>query len=813
MAGRAGGAKGRNLGRLMATTALLMAGVIPVAAQQDAKASRPGVSASAYRFDIPAKPLAAAIADVGAVSGWRIAYGFSLPAGSRSAPLSGTMSAPEAIGRLLAGTGISYRVAGNQSIVLSDPKQPATAAGADGATALAPIVVQGQQTGATTEGSNSYRAESVTIAGKIPVSIREIPNSVSVITRQRIADQNLNTVEDTLRQTTGVTATPYGDGTSYFNARGYNLDAQYDGMPVPGGVQYLAQFDMSIYDRVEILRGPAGLLQGSGSPAGAANFVRRMPLDHFAVSTDTQIGSWNFKRQTVDVTGPFNSDGTARGRLIVTGQDRDFFYDDAGEWHGTAYGALQFDLTDKTTLSLSGAYQKQRFSPFDYGQSRYTDGSYLNAPRSAFFGADWSYNNFETSELYANLKHEFDNGWTSNTTLMYRDMRNDSTYAYMYDGVDPATNEAAYAVQGGPIHKQWFGIDTNVSGSFDFLGHESQLLLGANYAYRTSRSEGGFVDAGVVNIYSAPSTVPELDVPYAFGDQSRSNESGVYGQTRLKLLDPLTVVLGGRFSFYSNENRSLVPTTTDWASDPSVNGKFTPYAGVVYDLTDNYSVYASYSDIFQPQTETTVAGGGLQPRVGEQYEVGVKGVFLDGGLTATLAAFNINDNHRAVADPSNPLYSVSAGKARSRGIEAEVTGEVFTGLNLTAGYTYLQTKFLSDPDYQGLVLDPEEPRHTFKLWSKYTFQDDSSLDGVSLGAGMRAYSSSDRGAGTGIDVGHQGGYAVFDAQVGYKINDHAEASLMVKNIFDRTYFDRIPTRYFGIYGEPRSFMVSLKTHW
>lgn len=813
MVGRAVGGRTRNFSRLMATTALLIAGTIPVAAQQDAKATRAAVSASAYQFNIPAKPLAAAIADVGAVSGWRIAYGFTLPAGSKSASLKGTMSAPEAIGRLLAGTGISYRVSGNQSIVLTDPKKPIAAAGADGATALAPIVVQGASNGATTEGSGSYRAESVTIAGKMPVPIREIPNSVSVITRQRIADQNLNSVEDTLRQTTGVTATPYGDGTSYFNARGYALDAQYDGMPVPGGVQYLTQFDMSIYDRVEILRGPAGLLQGSGSPAGAANFIRRMPLDHFAISTDTQIGSWNFKRQTVDVTGPFNSDGSARGRLIVTGQDRDFFYDDAGEWHGTAYGALQFDLDDKTTLSLSGAYQKQRFSPFDYGQSRYADGSYLNSPRSAFFGADWSYNDFQTSELYANLKHEFDGDWVSNTTVMYRDMQNDSKYAYMFGGVDTATNQAQYAIQGGPLHNQWFGFDTNLSGSFDFLGRESQLLVGANYSYRTSRSESGYVGAGLFDIYSAPSTIPEVDVPYNFGQQSRTNETGIYGQTRLKLLDPLTLVLGGRLSFYGNEHRSIVPTEGDWTSDPSVNNKFTPYVGIVYDLNDTYSIYGSYADIFQPQAQTTFTGAGLQPRVGEQYEVGLKGVFLDGGLTATVAAFNINDNHRAVADPSNPLYSIAAGKARSRGIEAEVTGEVFTGLDLTAGYTYLQTKYLSDPDYQGLTVDPEEPKHTFKLWSKYTFQDDSPLKGVSLGAGMRAYSSTDRGAGTGIDIGHQGGYAVFDAQVGYKINDHADVNLTVKNLFDRTYFDRIPTRYFGIYGEPRSFMVSLKTHW
>lgn len=811
--------KQRNFNKLVTTTAILLAVSGSVLAQQDEKTPRAAAATSAYQFNIPSQPLSAAIADLGAASGWRIVYTFALPAGSRSKALSGRMTVPEAVNQMISGSTLGYRVSGDRSIILTDPTKAAGAGngGGDG-TSLQPIVVQGEQNGATTEGSNSYNAAMVTVAGKAPVPIREVPNSVSVVTSRRIADQNLNTVEDAMRQTTGITATPYGDGTSYFKARGYEVDAQFDGMPVTAGIQYLGQFDTAIYDRLEVLRGPSGLLQGTGGgPGGTVNLVRRMPLDKFAISTDTQIGSWNYKRQTFDVTGPFNEQGTVRGRFIGVGQDRDFFYDEAGEWHGTAYGAVQFDLTPDTTLSLSSTYQKQRLSPFDYGQSLYSDGTFLNAPRSAFFGADWSYSNYETADAYANLRHEFDNGWVSETTLLYRDARTDGKYAYMYGGVDPVTNTAEFDWQGGDFTQKTFGLDTNLSGSFDFLGRESHLLVGANYAYRDKTQLGGLI-FGVpdgYNIFTAHSEIPEIDIPLT-GDQNRSEEFGVYAQTRLKILDPLTVVLGGRLSYYSNERRDLSPASGAWSNDPSVDGKFTPYAGVVFDVTNEISVYASYSSIFTPQANLTFDGNALPPREGDQYEVGVKGEFFDGALTATLAAFNIDDSNRAVEDTAHPGFPtnyVAIGKARSRGIEAEVTGEVVPGLNLTAGYTFLDTKYLTDPDNNGAIFSPEEPRHTFKFWGQYAVQG-GDYEGLTIGAGGRIISSTQRGSGTGLtDTSRQGGYAVIDAQIGYKFNEHLDASLTVKNVFDRVYFDRLPTNFFGIYGEPRSVMVSLKSHW
>jgi len=758
-----------------------------------------------HEFHIPAQPINRALGQLAAQAGLQLAYQTADVDRTTAPAVDGTMTAQEALSRILAGTSLKYTFSSSNVVTISGTQTDAGAApGSEGATTLQPIVLQAA--GATTEGTNSYNASAVTVAGKIAVPVREIPNSVSVITRKQIEDQNLNSVNEILRQTPGVTDVNYGDGTYYFQSRGYPLDAQYDGMPVTGGIQYLPQFDSSIYDRVEVLKGPAGLLQGAGGgPAGTANFVRRPASDVYSLTADTQIGSWNFYRSTVDVTGPLNADKTARGRLIITGQDRDFFYDNGKEWHGTAYGNLALDVTPDTTITVSGAYQRQKLAPFDYGQAVYSNGKFLDVPRSAFFGTDWSYNNQNIAEGYANVEHHFDDDWVWNTTMLYRQFGGDSKYGYMAGVVNPATNMINYTLQSGDLTQKWFGLDTNLTGSYDLFGRSHKLLIGANYAHTSNDYKSGGASIGLVNIYDT-SSIPEIDLPYTSGSLTESQQWGLYGQTRLSLADPLTLILGGRESWYDSKSRSTLPTTTDWTDAPSVRGKFSPYVGVVYDLTKQFSVYASYAHIFTPQSQLTSSGRGVDPRTGRQYEVGVKGEFFDGALTATLAAFDIRDNHRAVTDPAAPLYYVSAGKAQSRGIEFTVSGEVTDNWNVMAGYTYLQTKYLEDPTSAGDVLDPEEPKHSFKLWNKYTF-DSGHLEGFSIGGGARIVSTTQRGPIS------QGGYATFDAQIGYKINDHAQFTLTGKNIFDRVYFDRLPTSFFGIYGEPRSVMADLKVTW
>ncbi|WYX60062.1 TonB-dependent receptor plug domain-containing protein [Achromobacter xylosoxidans] len=314
-----------------------------------------------------------------------------------------------------------------------------------------------------TEGSQSYTANTVTI-GKTGANVRDIPNSVSVVTRQRMDDQNMVTVEDALRQTTGVSAMTYGDGTAYFTARGYETDVQFDGVPANGALQYLPQFDLALYDRVEVLRGPAGLLQGFGSPAGTVNLVRKRPQDAFSLTGAVMAGSWNNYRTELDATGPITADGRVRARAGLAAQDRDFFFDKAHNRQGLAYGSLEFDLTANTTLTLSAAYQRQREAPFDYGLSIYSNGHIIDSPRKGFYGTDWSRGDTTLSEIYSELSHRFANGWTGQVSMNYRSTDMDSRYGYVNGPVNPANDRAGYRLQTQKDQIRWMGFDTHASG-------------------------------------------------------------------------------------------------------------------------------------------------------------------------------------------------------------------------------------------------------------------------------------------------------------------------------------------------------------
>lgn len=653
-----------------------------------------------------------------------------------------------------------------------------------------------------TEGSQSYTANTVTL-GKGATNVRDIPNSVSVVTRQRMDDQNMTTVQDALRETTGVSAMSYGDGTAYFTARGYETDVQFDGVPANGALQYLPQFDLALYDRIEVLRGPAGLLQGFGSPAGTVNLVRKRPLDAFSLTGSVMAGSWNNYRTELDVTGPVTADGRVRARTGLAAQDRDYSMDEAHTRQGLVYGSLEFDLTANTLLTLSAAYQKTRMAPFDYGLSTYSNGKFVDGPRSGFYGVDWARGDTDLSEVYAELSHRFANGWTGQVSMNYRATDLDSKYGYVDGPVDPATDQAAYWLQFQKDRIRWMGLDTHASGPFTLFGRTHTAMVGANYAERRqdSRSSGTGIDS--VDIHHID--VPEVDIPFTSGTNSKSSQMGVYGQLSFNVADPLTLIVGGRQSWYRNATQPVLPEAGDTRRDPEVR-KFVPYFGAVAQVNSWLSAYASYSDVFafSEAWQMTADGKPLAPRTGKQYEIGLKGQFLDGAANASLALFRIRDKNRAVPDDANPGRYVAQGEAQSQGVEAEVTGRLLPNWDVYAGYTYLQTRYLSDPTQEDQIVNPESPKHLFKVWTTYRFTPDV-LPGWRVGAGARVQSRTSRN-----NTSWQGGYAVVDAQVGYRVNRNLDASITVNNLFDRNYYSRVPSSYYSVYGEPRNVMLTLR---
>lgn len=681
----------------------------------------------------------------------------------------------------------------------------AAATSTDAASVALPAVNVNSQRDAASENTGSYGAAAATVAGRTPQALKDIPNSVSVVTRARMDDQGLTSVEDALRFTTGITAVTYGDGTAYFTARGYNVGIEFDGVTVINGIQYQPQFDLSMYDRVEVFRGPAGLLDGTGEPGGTVNLVRKRPGDTFAVRSETSIGSWANYRQMIDVTGPLNKEGTVRGRAVITGNTGNKSVTRSNEDNFLAYGALEFDLTPQTLLSISGTYQVNRLRAFDYGASLLTNGKFLDAASNTNFSPDWNRAYTYMQEVNTRLDHKFDNGITSSTTINYRHMLSNSKYAYPGPGINPLTFMSNYAAQSQRMENNWLGIDSHLAGPVQVFGRKHEWMVGANYQFTQARSLSGYQSMGSFDVFSPPTIEP--NVPFTSGNTVRSQQFGVYGQARIKVLDPLTVVLGGREAWYQQQSQTVLPTQSAWNTTSRANHKFIPYGGVVLALTSNLSAYFSYSKIFSPQTATTYDGKGLAPREGQQYEVGVKGQFLDGRLNTNIAAFRINDTNRAITDPLHATGSIAAGAARSQGWEAEVTGEVTRNWNVYAGYTLLNTRYETDPTSAGQSLDGEEPQHLFKLYTTYKFST-GWLSGLRIGGGVRLQSSTYRNA-----VAVQGGYAVWDAMVAYRINRHLEAQLNVNNVFDRDYYARVPSSYYGIYGERRNLMLTLRADY
>ncbi|HEY0121909.1 MAG TPA: TonB-dependent siderophore receptor [Rhizobium sp.] len=791
--------------RQRAVTLLLASSILAVGvAGGRAYAQQQAAQVQPIAFSIRSQSLASAISEFIRTSGWQVTYGAQLAAGKSSHAVSGSMAPSRALQTLLAGTGISVRLTGSRSAALIDSLS-AQGAGAinDGSTVLAPIDVKGTA-GASTEGTNSYTSGQVTVAGKLPVDVREVPNSISVVTRKRMDDQNVVTVNDALKQTVGVTAVPYsGIGDGYYYARGFNLGIQVDGTPVSSGLNGLPQFDTSIYDRVEVLKGPSGLFQGATDLGGVVNLVRKRPMDTFHVSTGTDYGSWDNKHGFVDVTGPLVDSGAVRGRLVVAGTDQDSFINDKFNRSWTVYGTIEADLTPDTLLTLSGTHQYDKAIP-TFGWGTFPDGRLVHLDRGTLTSPTWSVLEQPMNDANIDIKHTFDNDWVLEGSYNHRDLRADGVSSYFFGTIDPDTYLTSLSATSQNSRWDWDGVDVHIGGPVELFGREHQLVFGANYSrYLAHVASSNFNIIPGVSVFGPFPDEPDL--PITIGNDTRLVQYGIYGQGRFKLLDPLTLVLGGRLSNYKADTRAFLPSDGDWTTTSKKDAEFTPYGGLVYDLNDNLSVYASYSNIFLPQTQTTVAGAAIKPQQGNQVEAGIKGQFFDGALNASLSVFDIHDKNRAVQDLSNPNFFVAAGDAESRGFEVEVSGEVTPGWNVYGGYTY--TDYIKDPKLDGDDFDPGQPKHSFKLWNTYNFQNER-FSKWTIGAGMRAASAMSNDS---QDI-RQGAFAVFDAQVAYAFNDHVKASLTVNNIFDKYYFERVGNTFFlNDVGAPRNVTFSLRS--
>jgi len=650
-----------------------------------------------------------------------------------------------------------------------------------------------------------------TVGSRIPLTLREIPQTVSVITQEQIQDQSLTSISDTLLQTPGITVVNPSTNNYRYYSRGFQLTTvQQDGVPLEyTNNQTYTPFDIALYDHVEVLRGPSGLFTGSGQPSGTVNLVRKRPTDAFVVTGEASAGSYNFYRSMLDVSGPLNQSRTIRGRFVGSLQDNDFFYAVAHNRNALLYGAVDVDITPDTTVRFSLTYQNNKAVPF-VGLPAYSNKKLLDIPRSSFMGVTWGYRPNETLNPSVDIEHRFGNNWSLRVSNEYFHQHTKWLRGNAGSSVNPATDTfSGFSAALTKYKEDQNSTDISLLGSLSIFGRTHQLAFGGNRRnedYYYAPGSTVLIPTGPVSIHSSVYNVPE---PNSFPAKSISDtettQYGAYASGRFSITNPLTLVLGGRLSWYDSTANTLYPTGK-LPVKTHESAVFTPYTALVYDLNENLSAYGSYTNIFQPQSLQTVDGSLLSPINGGQYEAGVKGEFLGKQLQPSVAFFLIKQTNTPQADLANPgSYLSSGGEIQSKGIDAQLTGRPLSGWNVTLGYTYNETKYTKDATYQGQPYSTFTPRHMLKLWSDYDFKT-GHLKDWSLGAGLYAASS------FGTNGFTQGGYATLNANIAYRITERLHAGVNLNNITDAKYYQTLDgyDQYNNIYGAPFNGTFTLR---
>lgn len=650
-----------------------------------------------------------------------------------------------------------------------------------------------------------------TVGGKVPLSLREIPSSVSVETRQRIEDQGLTTVADALSNVTGVTVIPNDSSQSQYKSRGYPIALMNDGLPAYNALSGVQQFDLAVYERLEVLRGPAGVLQGSGEPGGVLNVVRKRGREEFGASAALSAGSWDNYRATLDATGPLNADRSLRGRLVGVYHERDEFVDTTHSSRTVGYATVDWDVTAASTLSAAFTSQRSRTTAPFSGLPAAATGEFLDVPRSTHVAPDWNLHRWEIDDYLLGFTHRFDSGWTLNAVGSQRDQSQFFHDAFPSDGVRASDNTLPFVRREYDYDYRRRALDIFFSGPLQILGRSHTLTVG----YNTDSLDTAYGGVALTSLseeirvpFDRPDLVPDFDLPYDEGGLTQTRQSGVYALGRFKLIDDLTFAAGLRASNFEVRSRNIPPgATSDWRQGNRVHHEITPYAGVVYAINRQLSAYASYADIFVPQsTQRTADGSPLKPRVGSQYEVGLKADFFGGVLGASAAAFRLRDNNRSVADPANPGSFTNAGEVESKGWEVEVSGSAVAGVELQAGYTRLDTQYVTaSTALQGRQFDLLEPKHAWRFWALRRFNEHQPI-GWTMGLGFNAQSE------VSVDPKRsQPGYAVVSALIGLRINERTSINLNAQNLFDEIYYARIGgTNTYNTFGPPRSYSLTVR---
>lgn len=672
----------------------------------------------------------------------------------------------------------------------------------------------------TTENTQSYTAEGASTATGLTLTLRETPQSVTVVTRERLDDQGLNSIKDVVEQTAGISSQEFDSARYGFAARGFDItNLQVDGVATAWEAGWSAGESLSgvaIYDRIEIVRGAAGLLVGVGNPSAAINMVRKRATSKvFTGQLELGLGNHQQTHGMVDLSTPLNAEGSVRARVVGALQKQDSVRQGAGEDHKEFYGTVAADLTPRTQLTVGASQQVNDPKSPSWGgiPAWYSDGSRTDFDPSTTTSADWTRYKATNKVAFAELKHRLDNDWKLRSTVQHSETGGFSKLLYIYGVVDRQTGLGLTAWPGryATTRKQ-DDVDLQASGPFDAFGRRHELTMGLQHSTQKFDADGypalSWPDVGDFRNWTGHSAEPVWGDRYDY-ESFKTTQTGLYAATKLSLTDPLKLILGARATEWKKSGLDY------YGSAYAIkHSKVTPYAGLVYDLNDTYSAFASYTSIFNPQSERDRNGRYLDPIEGNSKEVGIKAEYLDGRLNAGLTLFQIDQDNLAQADvgqmvpgssPPAQAYYAAQG-TRSRGFELDVSGELQPGWNLSVGLSQFKAQDAANKD-----VNSDMPRKMLKVFTSYRLP--GAWSKLVLGGGVNWVGGH---YGEGLDpTGNvsrieQAAYTLVNLMARYEISPQTSLQLNIDNATDKRYYSQVGFYSQYAWAEPRSVLLTLK---
>ncbi len=677
--------------------------------------------------------------------------------------------------------------------------------------ALQTIQVKASNAEQSSEQTKAYNVKNSSSATKLNIEAKETPQTINVVTRQQIEDFGLTSTRDVLRNTPGVTVSNQETERTTYMARGFeisNILTDGVGFPLSGYNYNNTNPDTYFYDRVEVVKGADSLTNAFGDPSATINNIRKRPTQEFQASGGVSYGSWDTQRYEADVSGSILPSGKVRGRIMGYEQTGDFYLDRySAEKNGFA-GIVEADLTDSTLLTAGYSQEQNKPNANNWGALPLLDanGKQISYDRSYNPNPDWAHWDNETQNAFVELKQKLNDQWNAKLTYNYLDTKHNSRLLYYYGYPKADGSGVSLTPWGGQEHKEKHAVDFNLEGTYKLFNREHEATLGYSYVrnhQQDKQSTGTINDSNVIKSTTTDwaSWTPQSITWSDFTEAAnyKQNINSIYAATRLHLNEDLKLLLGANYVQAESKGES-------YSSPMSYSeSKVSPYVGLTYNFTPEYTGYMSYTSIFRPQTgidkDTNQA---LKPIEGKSYEMGVKSSWLDDRLTGTLSVFKTEQNNYPLRNSDgNPLNrKVPTSDLESQGVEVGLSGQITDNVNLSFGYAQFSIKDTKN----GGEARTYNPNQTLNLLTTYT---PPVLPKLKVGAGLqwqdgiKLYDSNVNG------TIKQDAYALVNLMASYEVNDHITLQANGNNIFDKKYLNSFPDGQ-AFYGAPANYTVAVK---